>query len=372
MAVRKKAKNNWIADFYLDGTRIQKSGFPTKTDAQRYIDKRTLSTGKENGMLQRFETLQFKTLAADYKTYLAGTSAHRNCSYINGLTRRWGDYRINAIPTKEVKEWVAEMLEDGKAIATIEKYVNYFKTTFNHAIENEVINLNPIAHIKFTKLFKMKNKRNTTISPDEFNEFVKVFEKSQWYVTPIVRTLWYTGMRVSEVLNLRWSDIDLTKGTITLDAKRVKERKTRTIGLEPEVLHDLKMIKEHRKDRSPYVFGVTQDKPLSYNTYWQNYRAAVKNTKWEHFHTHDQRHCYTKRKRQEGHDQQAIMINQGHTTDSMFRWYNDVDEDEVIALAGVNKNHLQIIREMVDKLVAVMKSEGIGLSTLYSAIRSVW
>ena len=39
------------------------------------------------------------------------------------------------------------------------------------------------------------------------------------YVYPMIVTALHTGMRKSELLNLRWSDIDFNQGTVTVQAK---------------------------------------------------------------------------------------------------------------------------------------------------------
>ncbi len=83
----------------------------------------------------------------------------------------------------------------------------------------------------------------------------------------------------------------------------------------------------------------------------------------------DIRHCYTKRKRQEGSDREVIKIQQGHSSDSMFNWYNDIDVDEVTAMSGFNTEKRDLIKSQVAVLTEIVKTNNIPLGTLQAEIR---
>ena len=70
-------------------------------------------------------------------------------------------------------------------------------------------------------------------------------ESSNKYLYPIVIVALSTGMRLSEILNLRWSDIDFAKGRIFLKNQKNGERSTIPLaGLA------LQLLKEHHEHRS--------------------------------------------------------------------------------------------------------------------------
>lgn len=123
-----------------------------------------------------------------------------------------------------------------------------------------------------------------------------------------VRMLLLTGMRVGELLGLRWSDVDFTKGTVTVRraadvrARKLKqEPKTpaayRTLALDPETL---RMLEEHRRAAakakvSPLRKGEVlvfenEGRPLSGNSVRRTLLRALKKAGLPRMRPHDLRH----------------------------------------------------------------------------------
>lgn len=375
MAIRKKTNGKYESDFYLNGKRIKKQ-HDRKKDAENYIAKRKANetSEKQMRMERNFTTLSLKEVALKYQSnHLSKTRATNNQSYIKKIIDTWGDYSLSGITPVEVRSWIVELFDSSYAISTVEKYLTYLKRIFNYAVENETIALNPIKHVTFRKEFKKKNRRNTTINHDEFKELYQLFEHSRWYTSGVILTLWHTGMRIGEVLNLKWSSVKLNNGVIVLDAEQVKEGKIRTIGLEREVIQLLLSLKK-KNDRKgakskDYVFGITLDNPQNYQTFYKNYRKVVDNTKFSKMNIHDIRHCYTKRKRQEGNDREVIKTQLGHSSDSMFNYYNDIDIDEVTDMSGFNIEKQELIAPHIEKIKAIAKEQNIPPGTIAALMR---
>lgn len=69
-------------------------------------------------------------------------------------------------------------------------------------------------------------------------EVEKVLSGCREWLRPILATLAYTGMRIGELINLRWQDVDLGKGMIHIRARedwRPKGRRDRSVPLHPRV-----------------------------------------------------------------------------------------------------------------------------------------
>ena len=370
MAVRKKNNGKWEADFYLDGKRVKKQ-CKTKREANQYIIKRK-STGTNHG------ENSFKTVnqAAMYyrDTHLKLGKASSNCYIINNIIKEFGDFKIVELKKSDVRLWITDLLaKKHYEISTIEKHLTYFKTIFNHCIKMELLELNPIEKVEFRKQFKKKNRRNVTMSHEDFREFYKLFENEKWYLKGVIKFLWHTGMRISEVLNLKWENIKAEHGVLVLDANDVKEGKIRTVSLEKEILDLLVVLKKENDKKGvkskEHVFGVTGNKPLSYQTWWKNYRRITKYSEFSNFVTHDQRHSYSKRARQEGGDKEVIKLQMGHSTDSMYNYYNDIDEDELTKMSGFNREKIDLVKEQTKKLTDTMKEFDIPLGTVQASIR---
>ena len=113
---------------------------------------------------------------------------------------------------------------------------------------------------------------------------------------PLLVTALHTGMRKSELLNLKWSDIDFDQQTVTVQAKddwHTKNYRSRTIQLTP-VLYDV--LQAHRKEqrakryRSVYIF--TYNGKRIKRGVRDSLRAVLKKAKLRDVTLHTLRHTF--------------------------------------------------------------------------------
>jgi len=116
--------------------------------------------------------------------------------------------------------------------------------------------------------------------PDPFTEaerdvIIDHFAKRSRFYVPFVYTLFFTGARPSELLGLRWGDVDLKAGFLCISKSRYLDRdgatKTvgsdRTIRLLPSVVDLLKQIKPLNATDRGYVFLNKEGQPVNFRTW---------------------------------------------------------------------------------------------------------
>ncbi len=192
MSTKRDTKTNkWKVDFnvYPNGERkrIRKTGFTRKKDGVAFENSRKADHNDNTAQIkQRFSSLTLAEIATRYRdSHLAKGKASDNVSYINNIVKQFGNHVLSKITTKEVIEYFEKLfsgeIQTSKnqqfAISSIEKHLTYFKRIFNYAIEREIIAVNPIKEVKFSKEFKKKNKRNKSLSQEEFIQFQQMFSK---------------------------------------------------------------------------------------------------------------------------------------------------------------------------------------------------
>ena len=108
-------------------------------------------------------------------------------------------------------------------------------------------------------------------------------ESSNKYLYPIVIVALSTGMRLSEILNLRWTDIDFAKERIFLEKQKNGERSM--IPLAGLALQLLKECHEHRSVASWLLFPSKEDsnKPIDIRFPWEK-ALAISDVKNFSFH----------------------------------------------------------------------------------------
>jgi len=130
---------------------------------------------------------------------------------------RWGNTYVDEVRILEVKKWLIAIAEANDFTAeSVQKTKHVFSRLFSFGSENELIaaNLNPVKACNIQGVGRKSKTKKIVVSPE-----------IAWKIAlslPIMhRTLVLlaagTGMRMSELLGLRWGDIDFAKKKIMLN-----------------------------------------------------------------------------------------------------------------------------------------------------------
>jgi len=170
----------------------------------------------------------------------------------------WGDIDITQIKHSHftsLDEWLQSRKRSKN---TVNHYVSMLKTMFNYAIKQDLfIGKNPAIDITPHLVDEVRRE----YSPDELKRILAAgdrIEKEarsdatvQKYTKRILLLLLYTGMRVGEVLNLRWDNIQ--SDVIRLKRTETKQKKEKVVPIAPGVQAVLDSLRDKRRSDG-YVF----------------------------------------------------------------------------------------------------------------------
>jgi integrase len=120
---------------------------------------------------------------------------------------KWGEHKLSDVRTVEVEGWLHSL---PLANATKAKIRNTMHVIFAHACRHEWIGINPIT------LVRQSAKREKLPDVLELEELKKLLAELENPARALVFLTAATGLRVSEALGLKWSDVDFTAGEIRL------------------------------------------------------------------------------------------------------------------------------------------------------------
>ena len=143
---------------------------------------------------------RLKELAGDRNGRKAfSTRSAYECNLENWILPRWGDHKLDQVKSVAVEDWL-----DGikRAKGTRAKIRNLMSALFTHAMRYEWADRNPI------KLVRQSAKRERIPDVLELVEIQLLLSKLGVRERTLVLLDAGTGLRVSELLALRWRDVD--------------------------------------------------------------------------------------------------------------------------------------------------------------------
>lgn len=197
---------------------------------------------------------------------------------------------------------------------TINRELQTLRTLFSLAMQEGKVEHNPVSGRGV--LYPLNNKVARILSRIEearLNEECK--KNSPPYLYNIVFAAFQTGMRRGELLGLKWDNVNLANGTITITVENSKSKKERTIPINK----NLYVLFKSLKNEGPYVFsGKKQIKDIkkSFNTAKKLANIDLK------FRFHDIRHTVASRLVTEyGVDLVTVASILGHSNLKMLERY---------------------------------------------------
>ena len=173
-----------------------------------------------------------------------------------GLTRR-----IDEIVALDLQEYRAKLIRAGNTPRTVNFKLGVVKALFHWAQDNEIIekspNLRAVKRVQVTKR-RQRDERRTeeekrqTFTPEQIQLLLKHADAS-------MRAMIWLGINCAfgnaDVAELRWSDLDLEKGQVSLP--RGKTGVARNLALWPETIQAMQEVPQ----RGPLVFYTKTGKP---------------------------------------------------------------------------------------------------------------
>lgn len=266
---------------YRDRDGRQRSGtFLTKRDANKWITQQEAE--QEAGTW--VDPVGPRTLVRDYaKGWLAGRAGKaprtraKDASYMSSqILPKWGGWQIGDIETVHVRAWLSEMSAAGSAPESINCYYATFRSMMEQASEDNVIRRNPCKLNRGDRP-TARPKAWVILDPEQMDVLVALAPDRY---KALVRLACWSGMRWSEIVALKWGQVDLARGTVRVERAVESEhplrygppkggpRGRRTIALDPKTVE---LLTEHLRmfGRADLVFTSAKGGSLSASAFRQ-------------------------------------------------------------------------------------------------------
>ncbi len=320
----------WTAKFYVNGAPLRVStGCEDRGEAKKWLQQKEGQVAKGEPIVPRYDKVRYDEIANDLRQDYR-TNGSRNLkeaeTRLAHLDRHFRGWRVLRIGRPELIAYCQKRQEEGASNATINREIAVLKRMFRLAYEDKkVLRIPPV------KLLKESAPRQGFFEPDAYEAVCRHLPLT---VRPGVAFAYVTGWRgPSEVLPLRWPQVDFKGGVVRLEPGTTKNREARTFPMFPE-LRSLLEAQRAYTDRIqreqgriiPWVFH-RQGTPIrSFRKAWV--KACLKAGQPGRI-PHDLRRTAVRNMVRRGIGERVAMTLAGHKTRSVFDRYNIVSQGDL-------------------------------------------
>ena len=277
-------------------------------------------TEDEMNKPQQITLEQFKKEFLEYSSGVHSSKTLRtHRTAFKEFLRVEGNIPLHSIGIREIEHFLSVKKKEASEW-TARKYYGSLAAAFERAVQWELIKVNPFRKIKKPKPPEVLP---LFFSEVEFNSLLSSVHHRDFRELCITALL--TGLRLSELLSLQWSDIDFTTKVIQVknsETFTTKTRKNRTVPMSEELFRLLKERKENIRNESENVFHNKKGRPLKEQTISQQFKKYVRSAGLnDKLHFHSLRHSFATHLVKKGIPLFAIQKLLGHSTSKTTEVY---------------------------------------------------
>ncbi|WP_234124863.1 site-specific integrase [Clostridium hydrogenum] len=334
-----KRKNSWSLvidlDPKTDGSRNQKwfSGFKTKKEAQ--IKQAEIITKLQKGCY--FETQKMNLSSyLDYwlenyaRTNVAQSTFVRYRQFANCIKKHLGNLQLSKLKPIAIQQLYSDVNKQ-VSNSTVLKLHRFLHLALKHAVKWRIIPLNPT---EMCQPPKPKRHEMSVWDISTYKNFKDLIKNEVMFLVVVLGT--ETGMRLGEILALRWEDISFDSKTIHVTNSLqyinkefiLKEPKTkkskRSITLMDTTLQVLKSVQYEQRvnkmlfgkdyDNNNFVCCWNTGKPIIPHYISTRFKKLIKKYNLPEIRFHDLRHTHATFLLSQGINPKVVSERLGHST----------------------------------------------------------
>jgi integrase len=232
--------------------------------------------------------------------------------WIKQLIEVFGNLKVSELNTKGIEQWQSRRLQYNKP-STVNRLLATLKHMVNKGTQWGMASDGALKQVRNVKQIPENNRRLRFLSVEECQTLIDCCAP---HLKPIVTVALHTGMRKSEILSLKWEQIDLTHGFILLSTCKNGERR------EIPIDNTLKMMFGEMPHSIESINVFTDRDGNTYKDVKKSFRTALKKAGISDFRLHDCRHTFASHLVMAGVDLVSVKELLGHKSLTMTMRYS--------------------------------------------------
>jgi integrase/recombinase XerC len=266
----------------------------------------------------------------NYIQYEKRLSNHTVLAYTNDINQFQiylkAEFQIDNILETQfqmLRSWIVHLIDLQDSVSTINRKISCLKSFFKFCLKNNWVAVNPTAKLTRPKMPKRIPKQVEFTKLMDLKDFLQEQSSDNQYDTyrdySMFMTFYSCGLRRSELIELKWSDIDFTKKELKILGKGNKER---FVPLHSEMAVILKRYQElllqqsfEKKAEPALVFLTDSGEKMYPNFVYRKIKTYLnKVTTQTGLSPHSLRHSFATHLLNEGAELNAVKELLGHSS----------------------------------------------------------
>ena len=244
------------------------------------------------------------TFAGAAEEWLAYCEEVRDCkpstlrdygNMVRVLNRRFGQRRLETICAEEIETWVRGLALGNR---TRQKYIVCLGSIFKRAVKRHGLATNPVDFVERPRV--RLSARIDVLLPGQVADLIEAAADEQ--DAALIATAAMAGLRIGEILALRWRDIEMARRTIHVrenwthgETTTPKTGTERAVPLADQLAQRLERLRQraHQIQAEDLVFCTVGGSHLGYKSLKRRYREGLRVAGLrEDFRFHNLRHTF--------------------------------------------------------------------------------
>jgi len=260
-----------------------------------------------------------------------GLSRNTLQSYARDLARleQWAHKSATAVQNlsrQDLRHWIADLSREGLAPSSVARAVSAARGFFRFLMLDGHIKRHPTEELDTPQRFAYLPQFLTEEEIDKLFAAPDISTEEGIRDRALLEVMYGAGLRVSELVNLKQTDVDIHTGLVTCHGKGSKERR---VPIGKSAIHWLQQylaVKAgYGKASSPVMF-VNRGKPLTRQFAWAMIKRHAAKAGVKDISPHTLRHSFATHLLQNGADSRSVQALLGHSDISTTQIYTHITD----------------------------------------------
>ena len=337
--ITQRSNGKWRAQISLQGKRLSFTG-ETRKDCQEWI--KSTNQKIDAGMTYKGSRITIERFISEWLTMKATTLRPETYRQYKQITQDYivpelGGIVLIKLRSDQIQSLYNMYVEKGKGLSTVVLIHSIVRGCLNHAVQLGLLNRNPVTGAIPPK---PKSSEKIVLTETQIQIFMIAAQSLQPEYFELYQIALSTGMRIGEILGLKWEDLNWEKHTIKVKRQLQRDFQSgsyfappksraglRTIAIGPKVFSNMQHLHQRYSQRkiefdsdwrdNDLIFTDDAGSPIKYRKLVTQFKILLKDAGLPEIRFHDLRHTAATQMLVNGVDILTVSKRLGHSKPSI-------------------------------------------------------